>query len=277
MRGKHKAIKGISYTDNSHNKFRVIFCHYTANPLKRSAAWKKREMEGKADIWEQDYELNPARVGGTPVFGNLYKSAVHNAKSEYVEGEILYRSWDFGWVHPACVVSKINNIDQWHLMKEWMGTKINNVEWWPQVVAEQEKLYPNANWYDSCDPSGKRHEGTSGKTYIQLLGDLHIYPSFRVMWPKDMCHLVKIRLSIRKDGKPRMLVDEEGCPIIVEAFQGGYILSNTKDGNPKKDGYYEHLMDAVQFIAVSIGGGTAGKDDPQLENPYFMGDPKTGY
>jgi hypothetical protein len=240
-------------------------------------------MRGKTrEEWQQEYEINPMAMSGTPVFGDLYRSEIHNAKFQYQKGEVLYRGWDFGYIHPACVISKINEHSQWHIGKEWMGNNIVREHFWKQVLDEQNELYPNAVWYDYADPSGIRKSETSDKSSIEKLADdFGVYCSQIPMQPMDMVEIVRHRLLKRKDGKPNMLVDEKGCPLITEALMGAYVISTTKTAHgrevPKKDGYYEHPVDCMLYIGSGIGEETLPATEQGEAEDVYIGEGKTGY
>lgn len=287
MRGKATKFTGLSVKNNPKNKFRVVFCHYTADPDKRKIRWKQKHQEGiSPDAWNQEYEINFTTRIGTPAFGNTYDSLVHAAKGDYVRGEVLYRGWDFGYLHPACVVAKINTSDQWHILKEWMGTDIVDADFWNMLLKEQKELYPNAEWWDFCDIAGLQHESGSEYTPIEklnnLLGEFNSALTYQSMHPPDRIDLIRQMLLLRKDKKPGLLVDEELSPIITEAFAGGYLLGKRCDSQgrryPEKDGWYEHLMEAFQYIIACMGIAKYMEARAQRYfNPYLMGDAKTGY
>lgn len=267
-------LPGIETWRNPKNGFFVVKVHYTADPRKRSKEWKDKAMKGYAskEKWRREMEIDFTIAEGMPVFGELYNSLVHNRPGSYTEGENLYRGWDFGFVHPACIITKINEQDQWHWIKEFMGHKIVLAEFVVEVKTYCEANYPNAVWWDYCDPiTGTQTSGLSAQTSIGLLNSFGIYPIYKVVTPMDRVNFVRDRLALREDKKPGMLVDERQCPISAEALKGGYKLSKVRgEERPLKDGWYEHLMDAAQYVASCLfdagvyGEGRKSKKDGGL-------------
>jgi hypothetical protein len=49
-----------------------------------------------------------------------------------------------------------------------------------------------------------------------------------------------------------MLIDPEGCPILLQNIQGGYCypekVDKPEDEKPAKDGYNDHLPNALEVI-----------------------------
>jgi hypothetical protein len=76
-----------------------------------------------------------------------------------------------------------------------------------------------------------------------------------------------------KKADPYLLVDES-CKLILEAMNGGYTFKRpTRDNpapdEPAKDGYYEHIMDALRYLAAGAVSATAideGNDDRTPES-----------
>ena len=91
--------------------------------------------------------------------------------------------------------------------------------------------------------------------------------------------IIEHRLHTLHDGKPALLVDKN-CVIIREGFKGGYRYPELKDGQqfvkkfefPFRDGYYEHLMNAMEYIAVNIFSPVASKNITHQDNRIMVMD-----
>jgi len=277
---KRVGMEGIKWWRNIRNGFMCVELHYTADKLKRGKFWKQKAKKGYPDdrSWDQEMEIDFTTISGRAVFGGLYKSEVHNTKSEYADGETLYRGWDFGFIHPACLITKINTKDQWVWMKEYMGENIILPRFIEEVRSEINDKYPNAVWWDYCDPAWMQHSDKSEKTSVDILNDYGIFPTYTVMHPNDRVKIIQNLLAIRKDGSPGLLIDEDGCPLCAEAMKGAYVFSNTQgQEKPQKDGWYEHLMETAQYIAATMPLFNKGNKERKEFDPYLMGDSLTGY
>ena len=63
----------------------------------------------------------------------------------------------------------------------------------------------------------------------------------------------------REDGWPGLLLSPHGCPLLIEAMKGGLTFGNPTKANPMpdrsaRDGWYEHLIDALGYAVISVAG-----------------------
>jgi hypothetical protein len=75
-------------------------------------------------------------------------------------------------------------------------------------------------------------------------------------------------------GKPLLRVSEE-CKLLIEGFRSGYVWDENGK-KPKKTGIYEHLFDALRYLAIGlnrkIGAGTwQPLGEPSSEFPIPRG------
>jgi hypothetical protein len=64
--------------------------------------------------------------------------------------------------------------------------------------------------------------------------------------------IVQKKLITAINGEPGLQVDPDHCPILIAGFVGGY--ARDEEGQVIKDGYYEHLHDALRYGAVNVFG-----------------------
>ena len=50
---------------------------------------------------------------------------------------------------------------------------------------------------------------------------------------------------------PSLVMDRIGCQFLIDAFAGGYHYQEKKE-EPEKDGLYDHIVDAMGYIAASM-------------------------
>lgn len=63
----------------------------------------------------------------------------------------------------------------------------------------------------------------------------------------------------REDGWPGLLLSPTGCPLLLEAMKGGLTFASPTKANPMpdrsaRDGWYEHLCDALGYAVISVAG-----------------------
>jgi hypothetical protein len=67
----------------------------------------------------------------------------------------------------------------------------------------------------------------------------------RQMLVRDGLNIIRNLLLPMPDGNVRIKIDFE-CKLLVDGFLGGYTRND--DDEPVKDGYYEHLFDALRYL-----------------------------
>lgn len=207
-------------------------------------SWVKRYLEG-----EFGYVLQ-----GDPVFP-VFKESLHvDNNITYVPNTVLIRGWDFGWHHPAVVFLQIQN-DKVVVLDEYMGTKIYLYDFVPQILEYTNSHFPHAQVKDYCDPSGIARSDKSEKTSIDILRSYNIYPLFKKSEIQEGIEWINRLLStLAKDGKPMLRVSPK-CKILIQALLGGYCYQkreNKSEPVPMKDGYYEHIVDALRYAIVNL-------------------------
>lgn len=207
-------------------------------------SWVKRYLEGEFGFVLQ----------GDPVF-SVFKESMHVDDSiRYIPGKTLIRGWDFGWHHPAVVFLQIQD-DSVVVIDEIMGNKIYLYDFVPQVLEYTNSHFPQAQVKDYCDPAGMQKRDTTEKTSIDILRSFGIYPLFRKSEITEGIEWINRLLStLTKEGKP-MLRFSPKCKILVQAMMGGYCYQKRENKNepvPYKDGFYEHLVDALRYCIVNL-------------------------
>ncbi len=245
-----KEIQGLEYWHNKHNKFCVIRLHYTADPKKRTKQWLKQAKAGLPDdAWEQEYEINFQQQKGRKVF-NEYNETIHRRKLKPNPNLLFLRGWDFGYHRPACVITQIDTNDIWLILQEFLGCD-EPLEIFAKRVLENS---PAGKYKDFCDPAGAQSSDKSVRTSIEILNAFGIYPIYKKSTAAERVRIIRSKLLIRSDKQPGLLLDTS-CKILNEGFLGGYHYPENPTPNqedtPEKDGFYDHLFDALGYIAYN--------------------------
>lgn len=247
---------------NPKNKFCVARIHYKHDPEKDNPEWIAKAKEGISEAgWNREYEIAYDVFAGLPVYSAFaYSTHVIDDTALVVKpGSVLYRGWDFGYNHPAMVVAYINEFDQFIVIDEILGDHEGIKEFGMRCKRYCDITYPGVQWFDACDDAGKQASDKSpNETSIQILNNypINIYPVFRQSGINEGLELIRQRLTMRSDGKYGMLFKRK-CNILIDAFKGGYRYPERKSGvdtekeMPLKDGYYEHLCDALRELMIN--------------------------
>lgn len=249
-----RPMQGIRFSRNPGNGFAVLEVHYTADPAKRDPEWKARMSKGMTRRqWDQEYEMNWQLKAGQPIFAE-FERQVHAATSLQLRPDAeLLRGWDFGYHRPACVFAQFNQADQLCILGAVIGKDVHILHFARQAL----KWFPDAKTVrDFCDPAGNQRSDKSERTSIEMLQSLGVYPEWHRTGIKSGVDLIRHLLFKRPDLRPGLLVDG-GCEALLDGFEGGYSYPEARPGQiaselPDKDGYYDHLFDALRYLVVGV-------------------------
>jgi hypothetical protein len=108
-------------------KYYVITIHYKADPFKRDPAWSKNALEQQTSQkdYRREYELDWTSAAGEVYYPEF---AINSSKFirmvHYNPSLPVYRGWDFGFRHPACVwFQKVGG--RCHLLHELLPSDID--------------------------------------------------------------------------------------------------------------------------------------------------------
>lgn len=222
-------MEGVEVWRNPRNKFVVVDLHYTAHPAKRGKAWRESVRQSMPSReFEMEYEKSWQTFEGKPVYGDFSRKLhVTFEKLDPEPGIPLLLGWDFG-LTPACVLTQLVG-RQLRVLNEfiesdggittlapkvWSHLKINFAPW---VAAADDKIF------SFIDPAGFQRSQVDEKTCAQALrltGFKKIYPG-PVDWEARK-QAVESFLTGLVRGQPSLQISDEGAPILIEGFAGGY-------------------------------------------------------
>jgi hypothetical protein len=118
--------------------------------------------------------------------------------------------------------------------------------------------YPGAEIIDCGDPAGAQETDKGATTQI-LLVEFHINLHYRWSSNEEGWKMMERSLIVREDGDPALAIDYRDNEDLIDGFAGGYKLDVTATGkdtegrlknSAKKDGWFEHVMDALRYIYI---------------------------
>lgn len=186
----------------------------------------------------------------------------------------VHRYWDFGWHRPAVVWAQVTPDLVWKIYKEYMGYQTYIQYFAPKVIDISNKMFPGAKFLDFCDPAGTQITDKTTRSTIQILQeDFGIRMQYRFSLITEGVDLVQKKITSTACGEPALQIHPEECPILVTGFEGGYARAKVSDGKgmmtsePIKDGYFEHLHDALRYGAVNVFGSHSGRRESHVQIP----------
>lgn len=245
------------------NGFTVVRLHYSADPRKRTAEWKRAARSGLTYAeWMREYEIQWSSFDGVPVYGDDFSRQFHVSDKplEWAKGYPVVRGWDFGLGAGgmACVFAQLLSSQRLLLYKEITASDTDIEHFAPEVHRLSGEWFPSAvKWFDIIDPTGfNRSQINKLKSCASVVNE----KCHTKCEPGAASKLVRRRavskyLQRNVKGLPAFLVDASGCPMIVSGLEGGYHYPIAKDGQLKDDpekNEHSHPHDALQMIASKI-------------------------
>src|SRR6267142_114717 len=186
---------------------------------------------------------------GRPVFAEF-------SRGNYIEGItpqdnlVIFRGWDFGYNNPACVWLQFVD-GQVRVLAEKLGRKIYLDDFIKECRQLEKEIFPqHFIWNDFCDPHGS-DETDKGKTSVEIMNDAGIYPLHRRTRIEEGIKAMRECLNTKgQDGHANFIIHPR-CRNLIEGLRGGYHREDGKD-DPVKDGFYDHLMDALRYTVVAL-------------------------
>jgi hypothetical protein len=145
-------------------------------------------------------------------------------------------------------------------LREIIGTDITIDKFADKVKQEINYFYSNARCVHYGDPASIQKTDKSESTSWSILDSKGINLGYRTSEYRLRKEIIEKKLSTLIAGRPSLLVDRRYCKTANDGFLGGYHYPNIKQGQPLinkfeqpfKDGFYEHIMNAGEYIAVNL-------------------------
>lgn len=233
---------------------------YRGSLEKMPEAWKRKYLFGKCGFIPD----------GTPYYTG-FKEFLHSTQLEYVPGKPLIIGLDFGFHHPAAIISQIDQYDRWCWLREIMGTDITIHNFADKLLKDINFYYPGAECVYYGDPACHQVNDKSEQTSYQICQSKGIQVYTRQSTYRQRKEIIELKLSTIINGKPSILIDNRFCRTAVDGFLGGYHYPMHKPGQqvndkfeiPYRDGFYEHIINAGEYIAVNLFSPVTNKHFPK--------------
>lgn len=180
----------------------------------------------------------------------------------------LLEAWDFGYGNPAVLWSQFTPDGGWNILGELKAKDKFLDEFAPIALQLRSAWFPEpAEIWSCCDPAGadKSSQGHR-QTAVEILRDFGV----SARWVTGSNHPERRDFAIQSigsymtrlvGGHAALQVHPERCPITITAFESGYVedemvkpLVNVPGfRRPKKDGYFDHLMNCAEYTHLNFG------------------------
>lgn len=256
-----EVLEGFKTWHNPNNGFAVGRLHYRADPAKRTPEWKRRARQGLTWAeWMREYEIVWSSFEGVPVYGDDFSRAFHVSQEplEWSKGYPIVRGWDFGLGAGgmACVFAQLLSHGRLLVYREITASDTDIEHFAPEVKRMSAEWFPGCvKYFDIADATGVNRNQVNKRSCYDVLRDLQFTPQ-----PGEIS-IIKRRQAVtkflqgNKQGRAKILLDPEGCPMLLSGFEGGYCYTYAKDGQLKEGAEkneYSHPHDALQMICSRV-------------------------
>jgi hypothetical protein len=193
-----------------------------------------------------------ASFPGQGVFHGSFSSNVHVRPVIPFDPTLpLFRWWDFGFGHPSCVWAQADEHFRIRILREVLGENIEAKAFIQHCIGVTNQHFPEAQGIlDFGDPAAKQKKDT-GSTLQVLDGQGINLIYLDGMTIEEGLRRIRFLLEQLWAGEPAITISKMGAPLTVRMFQGGYYKHKTT-GRPVKDGFYDHLADAIRYGITNI-------------------------
>lgn len=211
-------------------------------------SWRKKYLEGQ-------YGFTP---DGIPYYQG-YQEHMHRKILSFNPQLPLHCGWDSGRRHPAFVATQWDG-KYWKILAEILGSNIRIESFVDtQVVPLLNTRFKGVNCIHYGGPEFMQVNDKSDFTSFQILQSKGIQLHIKHSEYSLRQQIIEKKINTIIEGEPCLQVDA-GCRIINDGFLGGYRFPTVKEGQafgvnkdlPFKDGFYEHPMNSLEYIAVQI-------------------------
>ena len=228
-------------------------------------------------------------VIGKPVYGGdpgkgqaaMFTRALHVRPLEMDPHLPLYEAIDFGKHHPCCVWAQFSPWGQLRVLGGLMGQNMYLEDFAPLLLQYRAQWFPGRMEEQTCcDPAGS-HDNSQGvrNNGLQVLEDLGIHPRYK---PNSNAPDVRLAMVERLAGYMRrrtpqgeafnvesrperwLLISPDmakSWPFLADGLEAGYVwdehlvsVGNKQVRKPKKDGWYEHGQNCLEYLELNFGG-----------------------
>jgi hypothetical protein len=210
-------------------------------------------------VWEGKFR--PVILGKQVYPEFSHKTHVAQGLAPTMAGEIIV-GWDNTGLSPAISLSRINNLGQWLIFKEFPFADVGIMDATEALIRWSVDHLPEGCTFKHIgDPAGNIRDTTkqTPSMYIAEKGrdfGWSIFIEDGIQTFKVRREAVAGRLTKLVNGEPAVQIDAVGCPLLIEGFGGGYCYPEIGTSgiyalDPAKN-HYSHIHDAIQYPATRL-------------------------
>lgn len=226
--------------------------------------WRKRYLDGEPGTL----------MDGTAVFPD-FREDLHVRGCMHKQGRTLLRGWDFGYHFPFCIWAEFDEFGRFMILDCLSGRDEDLEIFAKRVILRTNERFPQAKIDDFCDIAGIQKKD-SGKSSVQTLNDMRIYPRYRYSKIEERASEIRKLMREIIHREPAFQV-HPGCREVIDSLIG-YHYRKSKDGfsldEPFKDNIHDHAIDTCGIILSNtsmIGSqDLQSRDDVNIVEPSYF-------
>ena len=251
-------IPGLSVWTNPGNKFRVAKLHYTADPAKRTPAWKESAKQGMPDRgWAREYELSFEAPLGQAVIPEF--SAANIKAIQPSHGRIL-RGWDFGALSPAIVFAQLDLYGRKLILGELVLQQTTLGQLIDAVRARTIELFGRpGECFDAGDPAGEAFLDLGQVRAVLLRAGIQLHTGRNKESYDDLRKEFLRQVYVPGEGVTSAILMHPRCTTLIEACQGAFHYSDRptmKEPKPVPSHPYKDIVDALRYLNDNLSVAT---------------------
>lgn len=259
-----------------------ISFHWQLHPEKDEAWYNEQKARMTEDEIARELDINYRLSVSGRVF-EAFASRIHvvNVRPKVDPRCRIHRIWDFGGTNVVLYTQPQRSGQKVYFHERVLGYNPDNPNAKKSTTQDQikvaledsQRLFPNADFIDICDPAGEVAHHNLGDPDVEALGKHNIYPRYEKIkhMPSQKKKgngrkLIQMRLQHRMSNGDEGLIiyvsgdRTEGCPILEDAFSFGYVWRKDHN-NVVVDGVvdepchpYEDVIDCAIYDELETNG-----------------------
>lgn len=254
--------EGLRIVRNDLNKFVIATLHYTADPKKRTSAWKNEASAGMAPArWAKEYEIDYVALYGQRVFPEIAAAkdriVITPPYKEFSALQPFWAGFDFGQRNPSAFV--VFTIDEGVVTAVWehyapcrnindLAAQIHACPYYPQIK------------YIACDPTIVNRKTQINRygtmvTIAEMLGEVGVKKL--VPGVTDEAAWVEMMRKHWKDPSDPTFRIWGCCPNLIKEFENAVFQEQsdremlTQTYSEQMEDVQNHALDATKYFMLS--------------------------
>jgi len=257
--------------EDQHTSFHFIDVYDNLSLEKAEIDRYKKRFTESAMHWRFSkggkFQLQPKGALVYPDF--CEKHVVDDLIEQYDPLRTLWRSWDMGFVRPACVTFQVDKYGRKNVLFSIMGHNVQLTDFIDEVTSYQNEILPKiVETMDILPHDANRKYDVSPHSALDIFHGKGLKNVDTVYVKRDVS-IIGVNEELKKftKGEPMLRFDSKHCTSLLQALAS--YTRNEATGDARKDNYYEHLSDAFKLGCYYMSKKLQTSDIQPKEPKYY--------